>query len=129
MKTKLTTPRTLLALFFLAFITLFVFMPRKQRIAVKFDYDFRLSPACSLMRTKNCIKQFNVYEMNAEGRTKLFSIPIPGGGVDFVKGISGTSPPIVLPAGELIVAVTAESADGLESDPGECTMRIQKVKR
>jgi len=129
LKTKLSTPRTLLIVFLLAFVSLlFVIIPHKRRITVTFDYDFRLSHACSLALTKNCVKQFNVYDMTAEGRMKLFSIPVPGGADGFVKGITGTSPPTLLPAGEHIVAVTAESADGTESDSGACTTRIQ-IKR
>lgn len=128
LKAKLTNPRTLLAVLFLAFVTLFVSAQHKKRIIVTFDYDFGLNPACSLTLTKNCIKQFNVYDMTDKGRMKLFSIPVPGGAAGFVKGITGTSPPIRLPAGEHIVAVTAESANGLESDSGACATRIQ-VKR
>src|SRR6267154_3866264 len=127
LKTKLTNPRTLLAVLFLAFVTLFVSVQHKKRIIVTFDYDFGLHPACSLTVTKNCIKQFNVYEIAADGRIKLFSLPVPGGAAGIVKGITGTSPRIAL-AGEHIVAVTAESAEGFESDPGACTTRIQ-VKR
>jgi len=106
LKTKLTNPRILLAVFFLAFVTLFVSVQDKRRIIVTFDYDFG-------------------YDMTDEGRMKLFSIPVPGGAAGFVKGITGTSPPIRLPAGEHIVAVTAESANGLESDSGACATRIQ----
>jgi hypothetical protein len=125
LKVKLTIPRTLLAIFLLAFVSLFLIIPSKRRITVTFDYDFRLTPACSLTLTKNCVKQFDVYDMNAEGREKLFSIPVPGGAAGFAKGITGTGPPILLTAGEHRLAVTAESADGLESDPGACTTRIQ----
>lgn len=77
---------------------------------------------------KNCVKQFNVYDMTNERRMKLFSIPVPADVTGFVRGIAGTSQPILLPAGEHILAVTAESADGLESDSGACATRIQ-VKR
>jgi hypothetical protein len=125
LKTKLIIPRALLAVFLLALVTLFLSVQRKRRIIVTFDYDFGLHPACSLTVTKNCIKQFNVYEIATDGRIKLFSLPVPGGATGIVKGITGTSPPIVLPAGEHTVAVTAESAEGFESDPGACKTRIQ----
>ncbi len=114
-----------MAVFLLAFIGLLLSIPRKRRIIVTFDYNFSLNSACSLTLTKNCVKQFNVYDMTVEGRVKWFSIPVPGGAVGLVKGITGTSPPILLPAGEHVVAVTAESAEGFESDPGMCTARIQ----
>jgi hypothetical protein len=117
-----------LAALLLALITFVAIIPSKRRIAVTFDYDFRLTPACSLTLTKNCVKQFNVYDMTDEGRMKLFSIPVPADAAGFVRGIAGASRPILLPAGEHILAVTAESADGLESDSGACATRIQ-VKR
>ena len=125
LKAKLTTLRTLLAVLFLAFVTLFVSVQHKRRVIVTFDYDFRLNPACSPTLTKNCIRQFNVYDKAAEGRIKLFSIPVPGGATGFVKGITGAGPPILLTAGEHTLAVTAESADGFESDSDACTTRIQ----
>jgi hypothetical protein len=129
LKAKLTTPRTLLAIFLLAFVTLFATIQHKRRIIVTFDYDFRLNPACSPTLTKNCIRQFNVYDKAAEGRIKLFSIPVPVGATGFIKGITGAGPPILLTAGEHTLAVTAESADGFESDSDACTTRIQvKIK-
>jgi len=128
LKTKFTIPRILFAVLLLAFVGLFMSIPRKRIITVTFDYDFRLNPACSLTLRKNCIKQFNVYDMTAEGRIKLFSIPVPGGASGLVKGITGTGPPTHLPAGQHLIAVTAESSESFESDPGACTARIQ-VKR
>jgi hypothetical protein len=126
-KIKLTTQKTLLASFLLVVVSLAVAIaiPRKRRVTVTFNYDFNLSHACSLTLTKNCVKQFNVYDATDNKHEKLFSIPVPVDAAGFVKGITGTSPPLSLSAGEHIVVVTAQEADGTESDSGACTIRIR----
>ena len=107
---------------------LVLFSRRGRTVTVAFDYDFRLNPACSPKLTKNCVKQFNVYDISSGGRTKLFSIPVPAGATGSVKGITGTSPPVPLAAGKHTLAVTAESAEGTESDSSACAATV-KVKR
>jgi hypothetical protein len=102
--------------------------PRKHTITIKFDYDFRLTPACSQGLTKKCVKRFNVYDISAGNRILLFSIPVPDGTVGFVRGISVTSPPLPFAPGKHILAVTAQSADGTESVTNACTT-VFKVKR
>jgi hypothetical protein len=124
-KIKLVILRTLFALFALVFVSLAVAIPRGRRVTVTFNYDFNLSHACSLTLTKNCVKQFNVYDETDKKHEKLFSIPVPVDAAGLVRGITGTSPPLSLRAGEHIVAVTAQDADGTESDSGACTIRIQ----
>ena len=124
-KIKLVILRPLLVLFALVFVSLVVANPRKRKVTVTFNYDFNLSPACSLTLTKNCVRQFNVYDTTDKEQVKLFSIPVPADAAGFVKGITGTSPPLSLRAGEHIVVVTAQKADGTESDPGACTIRIR----
>jgi len=124
-KIKLVILRPLLVLFALVFVSLAVAIPNGRRVTVTFNYDFNLSHACSLTLTKNCVKQFNVYDETDNKHEKLFSIPVPVDAVGFVKGITGTSPPLSLRAGEHIVAVTAQDADGTESDSGMCTIRIR----
>jgi len=74
--------------------------------------------------TKNCIKQFNVYDATDKEQVKLFSIPVPAEATGLVKGITGTSPLISLRAGEHSLVVTAQEADGTESDFGAGTIRI-----
>jgi hypothetical protein len=96
--------------------------PRRHKITVKFDYDFRITPACSPGLTKNCVKRFNVYDISAGDRMFLFSIPVPEDTVGFVKGISVTSPPLPFAPGKHTVAVTAQSADGAESGTNVCTV-------
>jgi len=106
-----------------------VLLSRRDRtVTVTFDYDFRLSPACSPKLTKKCVKQFNVYDISPGVRTKLFSIPVPAGAAGSVKGITGTSPPVPLSAGKHTLAVTAESVEGTESDSSACATTV-KVKR
>jgi len=122
---KLTKLRPLLALFVLMFVSSAVANPRKRRVTVTFNYDFNLSHACSLTLTTNCVRQFNVYDATDKERVKLFSIPVPADAAGLVKGITGTSPPLSLRAGEHILAVTAQAADGTESDPGGATIRIR----
>jgi hypothetical protein len=122
---KSTNLRPLLALFVLMFVSSAVANPRKRRVTVTFNYDFNLSHACSLTLTKNCVKQFNVYDATDMEQVKLFSIPVPADAAGLVKGITGTSPPLSLRAGEHILVVTAQAVDGTESDPGAATIRIR----
>ena len=107
------------------FVSSAVANPRKRRVTITFNYDFNLSHACSLTLTTNCVKQFNVYDATDKERVKLFSIPVPADAAGLVKGITGTSPPLSLRAGEHILAVTAQAADGTESDSGGATIRIR----
>ena len=125
LKIELTIRRTLLALFALVFVGLAVANPRKRRVTVTFNYDFNLSHPCSLTLTKNCVKQFNVYDTTDDKHDKLFSIPVPVDAAGFVKEITGTSPPLYINTGEHKFVVTAQAVDGTESDPGAATIRIR----
>jgi len=122
---KLTNQRALLALFALVFVSLATADPRKRKVTVMFNYDFNLSRPCSLTLTNNCVKQFNVYDTTDGKHDKLFSIPVPVDATGFVKGITGTSPPLGLRAGEHILVVTAQAVDGAESDSAAGTIRIR----
>lgn len=124
-KIKLTLPRTLLALFGLVFVSLAAAQPRNRKVTVTFNYDFNLNHVCSQTLKKNCVKQFNVYDTTDKEHVKLFSIPVPVGAAGFVKGITGTSPPLPLRAGEHILGVTAQAADGTESDSAACTIKVR----
>jgi len=98
---------------------------QKRTITVKFDYDFRLSPACSTASTtKKCIKLFNVYDITGGKREWLFSVPTPAQASGNVKGITATSPPLALAPGKHILAVTARSADDAESETKVCTTTV-----
>ena len=66
----------------------------KHTISCTFDYDFRITPACSPKVTEGCVQQFNLYDISAgiPKRVKLGSIPVPAGASGFVKGISAMIP-------------------------------------
>jgi hypothetical protein len=90
----------------------------KHTITVNFDYDFSKTPACSKTVTKASVQKFIVYDISAglKVRTKLFSIPVPPGETKLVKGIMGKSPLLLIESGRHRIAVTAQMADGKESD-------------
>jgi hypothetical protein len=90
---------------------------RKHTISVTFDYNFRLTPACSAKVTKRCVQRFVVYDMS-EGmakRTQLFVVAVPAEANGLVKGISGRSPELDFEPGKHLLAVTAQRPDGVES--------------
>lgn len=90
----------------------------KHTITVNFAYDFSITPACSKTVTKVCVQQFIVYDISAglAVRTKLFSIPAPPGETKLVKNMTGKSPLLLFESGRHRIAVTAQMADGKESD-------------
>jgi hypothetical protein len=96
--------------------------PTKHTISVTFDYDFTAMHACSKTVTKKCVVQFNVYDISGPKRYKLFSIPAPAGASGAVKGISGTSDPLLFEPGKHLVGVTAQADDGDESSPYACAV-------
>ena len=65
-----------------------------------------------------------MYDATDKEQVKLFSIPVPADAAGLVRGITGTSPPLTLRAGEHKLVVTAQAADGAESDSGAGTIRI-----
>jgi hypothetical protein len=101
--------------------------PSKHRITLKFDYDFRVTPACAPKVTQECVQLFNLYEISdgISNRKKLGSIPAPVGATGFVKGISFTTKPFLWFPGEHRLAVSAQMPDGEESDLGKCTTIVK----
>jgi hypothetical protein len=99
----------------------------KHSIILKFDYDFRLTPACTSATKKNCVERFDVYDMSAgfAQRTKLASLPVPSEAKGLVKGISVTTPSLLFETGKHLLAVTAQTPDGKESDPMKCTAWVE----
>ena len=87
---------------------------RTITIKVTFDYDFRITPACSAKVTQGCVQQFNLYEV----------FPVPTGATGFVKGISATTEPYLFDSGRHRLAVSAQMPNGQESDLSECTTII-----
>lgn len=96
---------------------------RRHTVTLTFDYDFRLIPACSSKITANCVQQFIAYDISAGAakRTKLVVIPLPSRPKGLVRKIRGTTPPLLFEPGKHLFAVTAQVADGKESDPTNCT--------
>ena len=130
MKLK-TSSRALIVLLLLALITpARPQNPPKRTITVKFDYDFRLSPACSTTSAaKKCIKLFNIYDITGGKREWLFSVPTPAQASGNMKGITATSPPLTLTPGKHTLAVTARSADDAESETNVCTTTVDVSAR
>lgn len=94
----------------------------KHSVTLTFDYDFRTMPVCSSGVTKNCVAQFNVYDISAgvAKRTKLFSSPPPQTAKGVVKAITLTTPTLLFESGKHLLAVTAQTPAGTESDPKQC---------
>ena len=94
-----------------------------HRITFKFDYDFRVTPACSSQVKQECIQQFNLYEISdgISNRKKLGSIPAPAGATGYVKWISVTTKPYLWVPGKHRLAVSAQMPNGQESDLSKCT--------
>ena len=100
---------------------------RTHRISVVFDYDFRVTPACSPEVAQGCVQQFNLYDISAgiPKRVKLGTIPVPDGAAGFVKGISATTEPLEIKSGKRKLAVSAQMPDGRESDLSKCTTKVK----
>ena len=101
--------------------------PSKHKIRFTFSYDFRITPPCSSTVKEKCVQQFNFYEISPgiSNRVKLGSIPAPADATGFVKGITGTSKPFLFTSGRHMVAVSAQMADGSESDLSRCSKIIK----
>jgi hypothetical protein len=93
----------------------------QHTVSVTLNYDFTTDNACSSSVTKNCVLQFNIYEMTAGAPLKLFSLPAPTGANSAVTGITGTSGALNLKSGVHIFGATAQMADGTESNPNGST--------
>lgn len=95
--------------------------PGQHTVAVMLNYDFTTDAACSSTVTKNCLQQFNVYDVTTSPPIKLFSIAAPAGATGAVTGITGTSGLLQLRSGVHIFGATAQMADGTESLPNAST--------
>jgi hypothetical protein len=88
----------------------------QHTITVMFDYDFQKNPSCAEKPTlRTCIRRFVVYDVSRQS-ARLFAIPVPDGARGFMKGIKGQSPTGIYLPGMHLIAVTALTADGMESD-------------
>jgi hypothetical protein len=99
---------------------------QKHRITVKFNYNFAANHGCgSKNNGKLCVRQFNVYNLTDRGqRIRLFSFPAPSNARKFVQGVSATSPELAFSPGQHMIAVTAESNSGKESNAFVCFTMI-----
>lgn len=96
-----------------------------HKVSVQFDYDFGKHPACTEKpAVKNCIKQFDVYDVSGQ-KFRLFSIPVPKDATGFVKGIAGTSPSRAFLPGTHYISVTAEDAQGSESQTSAARVKVE----
>jgi hypothetical protein len=100
---------------------------QKHTITLQFNYDFRLTQACSEKVTKDCVQQFIAYDISAgvANRTKLAVIPVPENAEGFVKGIAAKTPPLLFESGKHLLAVSAQMPNGKESNPILCTAWVQ----
>ena len=98
----------------------------QHTVTVTFDYDFRLTPACSKKVVANCVQQFVAYDISAGARkaTFLFPIPLPATPVNLVHGITATSPKLDFESGKHLISVTAQGPDGKQSRKSVCTTWI-----
>jgi hypothetical protein len=73
------------------------------------------------------VLQFNFYEISngLSNRVKLGSMPAPAGATGFVKDITGTTKEFLFTSGKHMVAVSAQMADGSESDLSQCSKVIK----
>lgn len=95
--------------------------PKSHTIRVNFDYDFKRFHGCAKKNKAPCLKEFNVYNITDTGkRILLFTISAPTGAKRVVKNITGASKPLVFAPGQHMIAVTAETDRGGESDPHAC---------
>ena len=125
---RLIVARTLVAMVLISLLSTSVQTTQaKHTISCTFDYDFRITPACSPKVTEGCVQQFNLYDISAgiPKRAKLGSIPVPAGASGFVKGISATTDPLLFESGRHLLAVTAQMPNGLESDFTKCTTIVK----
>jgi hypothetical protein len=96
----------------------------QHKVSVQFDYDFAKSPSCAAKpNEKTCVKQFDVYDVSGQ-RFRLFSIPAPKA-TGMVKGITGDSPTRIFLPGTHFIAVTAEDAQGVESNTDAAKVQVE----
>jgi hypothetical protein len=98
-----------------------------HKITFTFDYDFRVTPACSPKVKQACVQQFNFYDISAgiPKRTKLGSLPVSAGATGLVKGITFTTESFLFNPGRHMVAVSAQMPNGTESDLRNCSTIVK----
>jgi hypothetical protein len=93
-------------------------------VSVAFDYNFKLTPACTPTVLVKCIHQFIVYDISAGAdkskRATLLSIALPANPNGIVTEISGTTPLMDFESGRHLIASIATEPDGTESPAPAC---------
>jgi len=99
----------------------------EHKITFTFDYDFRVTPACSHEVKEACLQQFNFYDISRgiPKRVNLGSLPVPVGATGLVKGISFTTESLLFDSGRHRVAVSAQMPNGSESDLSKCATIVK----
>jgi hypothetical protein len=99
----------------------------RHTLTFTFDYDFRVTPACSPQVKKNCVQKFNFYDISLgiPKKVLLGSLPVPAGAKGLAKGISFTSERRLFNSGKHMVAVEAELESGFGSDLAKCSAIIK----
>ena len=99
----------------------------RHTIKFTFDYDFGITPACSAEVKKGCVQRFNFYDTSGgvATRVKLGSLPVPTVANGLVRGISFTTERRLFSPGKHMVAVSAQLADGMESDVSRCSAIVK----
>jgi hypothetical protein len=103
--------------------------PSTHVIAVKFDYDFGKTRACTKKIKTKCVQQFVIYNVyldahNQERRIKLGEIPLPENARGVVKGITGKTPPLPFSSGEHKIVVVAEEPGNVQSSPQASSVMV-----
>lgn len=105
----------------------------QHKITLTFGYDFTHQPPCPSdgkhskhKKEKLCVQDFVAYDISAgvRNRTKLVSIPVAQDAHGLVSGITATTPPLLFESGRHLIAVVAQTPDGVESDPNQCTVWV-----
>jgi hypothetical protein len=84
--------------------------PVPHTIAVKFDYDFNQTPACTPQVTQECVKQFVIYDISSgpQNAFKIGTVALPDNPVGKRPGITGKSDSRVFESGKHLIAVAAQ---------------------
>lgn len=96
-------------------------------VTVSGTYDFSVNNACSTTVTTGCLKQFNVYDTTSGTNVLIGSVASPSGATSSTAAVSGSFSASIH-AGNRSFIITAQMADGTESDPKLSPVISQVVK-
>lgn len=96
-------------------------------VTVSGTYDFSTNNSCSATVTTGCLKQFNVYDTTSGSNVLIGSVAAPSGSNSATGAVSGSFTASIH-AGARTFVITAQMADGTESDPKASPVISQVVK-